>query len=176
VNNLILIACFVVGLLAIVGLVFVLRETDTSTTKAQETAPNIPATSTPAGAETKTTIQLPDLSTIQAQTDASEQPTTLLTAPVQVETAPLTGAISEDTDQSDEHPDIDELDYTDLPTIRSLSSNHYEGVRAEEERTRVTYEYLQTIANELRALHSQMKNMEQRIKNMEQRINIVPKI
>jgi cytoskeletal protein RodZ len=159
-NSLIIIACFVVALLAIVGLVFALHEPATSTTKPQETTPNTPA---PARAEAKATTQLPDLSTVQAQTPSPEQPTIPPTAPAQIESTPPTVATSEDADLSDEHPDVDELDYADLPTIRSLPSNYYDGTRAEEERTRVTYQHLQTIANELRALHSQMKNMEQRI-------------
>jgi hypothetical protein len=161
VSSLIIIVCFVVALLAIVGLVFALRESTTSTTNAQKTTPNTPPAPAPASAEAKTTTQLPDLSMIPSLTHSSEQPTSLLTAPAQTASAPLIQ--DEDAVSSDEHPDIDELAYADLPTIRSLPSNHYDGARAEEGRTRVTYEHLQTIANELRALHSQMKNMQQRI-------------
>ncbi len=143
-NSLIIGACFVVAILAVIGLVFALQE---PAAKAGNAATTTPEASTVAPPAAKTTTQLSDLPIAEGG------------APIQTDVLPdPQGEEYEPAKKSD----VDEQSYADLPTIRSISPNHHD-VTSKSQHSQVTYEHLQMMLEELRGLHTQMKNMEQRI-------------
>jgi hypothetical protein len=153
VNSLIILACFVVAILAFIGLFFALRESTPAVASENKVATETVPEKKEESARSKNTVLLTD-----------SEPATLLekSAPAALERFPH----DEHPQESEEERDADAVDYAELPTIRSITSYNADG----REQSGIHEPQLQPLLEELRNLHQQMQSIEQRISTLTERV------
>ena len=153
VNSLIIVACFVVAILAFIGLFFSLRESAPAVASEKNTATETVPTKKEESTEGKNTVVLTD----------AELPTHLEKA-ASAEVAHFPH--DEHSELPEDERDSDEVDYAELPTIRSIASYNTDG----REESGIHETQLQPLLEELRNLHQQMQSIEQRINTLTEHV------
>jgi hypothetical protein len=153
VNSLIIVACFVVAILAFIGLFLALRESTPAVASEKKVATETVPEKKEESARGKNTVLLTD-----------SEPATHFekSAPAALERFPH----DEHAQKPEEQRDADEVDYAELPTIRSIASYNADG----REQSEIHEPQLQPLLEELRNLHQQMQSIEQRISALTERV------